>query len=77
MKNKMLAQSVTDNILTMITVEKCFSARDKLLNELDLAEELNVSCTTLREAIRILVAYGVLEFSEEKELMSQAMRLGN
>ena len=56
MKNKMLSQSVADNILTMITVEKRFSAGDKLPNELDLAEELNVSRTTLREAIRILVA---------------------
>lgn len=43
MKNKMLSQSVTDNIMTMITVEKRFSVGDKLLNELELAEELNVS----------------------------------
>lgn len=66
MKSKMLSQSVADNILTMITVEKRFSAGDKLPNELDLAEELNVSRTTLREAIRILVAYGVLEIQREK-----------
>lgn len=66
MKNKMLSQSVADNILTMITVEKRFSAGDKLPNELDLAEELNVSRTTLREAIRILVAYGVLEIQRGK-----------
>ena len=62
----MLSQSVADNILTMITVEKRFSAGDKLPNELDLAEELNVSRTTLREAIRILVAYGVLEIQRGK-----------
>ena len=66
MKNKMLSQSVADNILTMITVEKRFSAGDKLPNELDLAGELNVSRTTLREAIRILVAYGVLEIQRGK-----------
>ena len=66
MKNKMLSQSVADNILTMITVEKRFSVGDKLPNELDLAEELNVSRTTLREAIRILVAYGVLEIQRGK-----------
>ena len=66
MKYKMLSQSVADNILTMITVEKRFSAGDKLPNELDLAEELNVSRTTLREAIRILVAYGVLEIQRGK-----------
>ena len=32
MKNKMLSQSVTDNIMTMITVEKRFSVGDKLYN---------------------------------------------
>lgn len=59
--NKMLSQSVADNILSMITIEKRFSVGDKLPNELDLAEELNVSRTTLREAIRILVALDILE----------------
>lgn len=66
MKNKMLSQNVADNIMTMITVEKRFSAGDKLPNELELAEELNVSRTTLREAVRILVAYGVLEIQRGK-----------
>lgn len=53
MKNKMLSQSVADNILSMITIEKRFTAGDKLPNELELSNELNVSRTTLREAIRI------------------------
>lgn len=66
MKNKMLSQSVAESILTMITVEKRFSAGEKLPNELNLAEELNVSRTTLREAIRILVAYGILEIQRGK-----------
>ena len=66
MKNKMLSQSAADNILTMITVEKRFSVGDKLPNELDLSNELNVSRTTLREAIRILVAYGILEIQRGK-----------
>lgn len=61
MKNKMLSQSVADNILSMITVEKRFPAGSQLPNETDLANELSVSRTTLREAIRILVAYDVLE----------------
>lgn len=59
--NKMLSQSVADNILLMITVEKRFSVGDKLPNELELSKELNVSRTTLREAIRILVALDMLE----------------
>lgn len=62
----MLSQSAADNILTMITVEKRFSVGDKLPNELDLSNELNVSRTTLREAIRILVAYGILEIQRGK-----------
>ena len=66
MKNKMLSQSVADNILSMITIEKRFSAGDKLPNEIELSEELNVSRTTLREAIRILVAYDILEIQRGK-----------
>lgn len=62
----MLSQSVADNILSMITIEKRFSSGDKLPNELDLSEELNVSRTTLREAIRILVAYDILEIQRGK-----------
>lgn len=64
--SKMLSQSVADNILSMITIEKRFSVGDKLPNELDLSEELNVSRTTLREAIRILVALDILEIQRGK-----------
>lgn len=66
MKNKMLSQSIADSILSMITIEKRFSAGDKLPNELELSEELHVSRTTLREAIRILVAYDILEIKRGK-----------
>lgn len=64
--NKMLSQSIADNILSMITIEKRFSVGDKLPNELDLSKELNVSRTTLREAIRILVALDILEIQRGK-----------
>ena len=64
--NKMLSQNVADNILSMITIEKRFSVGDKLPNEMDLAAELNVSRTTLREAIRILVALDILEVQRGK-----------
>lgn len=66
MNNKMLSQSIADTILSMITIEKRFAAGDKLPNENDLSAELNVSRTTLREAIRILVAYDVLEIQRGK-----------
>ncbi len=66
MNNKMLSQSIADTILSMITIEKRFTAGDKLPNENDLSAELNVSRTTLREAIRILVAYNILEIQRGK-----------
>ena len=47
--------------MTMIAIEKRFSPGDQLPNENELSEELSVSRTTLREAIRILVTNGVLE----------------
>lgn len=66
MKNKMLSQSVADNILSMITIEKRFKAGDKLPNELELSNEFHVSRTTLREAIKILVVYDILEIQRGK-----------
>lgn len=58
---KRLSDSIADDILSMITIEKRFSPGDKLPNEMELSEELNISRTTLREAIRILVTNGILE----------------
>ena len=50
----------------MITIEKRFDAGDKLPNELELSDELNVSRTTLREAIKMLVACDILEIRRGK-----------
>ncbi|MCB8818820.1 MULTISPECIES: FadR/GntR family transcriptional regulator [Desulfosporosinus] len=61
-----LAENVADNILAMITIDKKYALGDKLPNENELSEELQVSRTTLREAIRILVAYNVLEIQRGK-----------
>lgn len=58
---KRLSDRIADDILNMITIEKRFFPGDKLPNENDLSKELNISRTTLREAIRILVTNGVLE----------------
>jgi GntR family transcriptional repressor for pyruvate dehydrogenase complex len=57
----MLSETIADTILSMITIDKTYSAGDKLPNETLLAKELHVSRTTLREAIRILITYGALE----------------
>lgn len=63
MKNmqKRLSDRVADDILTMITVDKKFLPGEKLPNEIELSEELKISRATLREAVRILAAGGVVE----------------
>lgn len=58
---KRLSDSIAEDILAMITIEKRFLPGDQLPNEIDLSIELNISRTTLREAIRILVTNGILE----------------
>jgi DNA-binding FadR family transcriptional regulator len=65
-KEKSLSESIADDILSMITIDKRFTAGDKLPNENELSAELKVSRTTLREAIRILVAHNVLEIKRGK-----------
>lgn len=66
MIQKRLSDSVANEIMSMIAVEKRFLPGDKLPNENDLSEELNISRTTLREAIRILVTNGILEIRRGK-----------
>jgi DNA-binding FadR family transcriptional regulator len=65
-KEKSLSERVADDILAMITIDKRFTVGDKLPNENELSSELKVSRTTLREAIRILVAHNILEIKRGK-----------
>ncbi len=65
-KMSKLADNAADKILKMIEEENRFSVGDKLPNELVLAQELGVSRSTLREAIRILTTNGVLEIRRGK-----------
>jgi Transcriptional regulators len=51
-----VANSISDRIL----LEKRYAANQKLPNELELAEELGVSRTSIREAVKTLVARGLL-----------------
>jgi len=60
-QNQRLSDKIADEILTMITLESRFLPGEQLPNENELALQLQVSRTTLREAIRILVAHGVIE----------------
>lgn len=59
-KAKSLTERTADALLDMILVQKMFLPNDKLPNELELATMLGVSRSTLREALRMLVAQGVL-----------------
>ncbi|MCM1114053.1 MAG: FadR family transcriptional regulator [Clostridium sp.] len=61
-----LSDDIAKQIVKMIEVENRFSVGDKLPNELDLARELGVSRSTLREAIRILTTSGILEIQRGK-----------
>lgn len=65
-KEKSLSESIADDILAMITIDKKFASGDKLPNENELSAKLKISRTTLREAIRILVAHKVLEIKRGK-----------
>ncbi|MEA4971984.1 MAG: FadR/GntR family transcriptional regulator [Candidatus Metalachnospira sp.] len=65
-KNVMLSEKVAEQILKMITLDKRFNIGDKLPNENDLADELGVSRTTLREAVKFLIAHNVLEIRRGK-----------
>ncbi|TGE33129.1 FadR/GntR family transcriptional regulator [Desulfosporosinus sp. Sb-LF] len=65
-KGRSLAENVADDILAMITIDKKFIMGDKLPNENELSANLQVSRTTLREAIRILVAHNVLQIQRGK-----------
>ena len=60
-QTKRLSDSIAEEIINLITIENRFKPGDKLPSENVLSEELNISRTTLREAIRILVGKGILE----------------
>lgn len=66
MSEKRLSDHIANDIMSMISLEKRFTAGDKLPNEIELSKELNISRTTLREAISILVTNGVLEIKRGK-----------
>ena len=58
--NNALSVRIADRLAEMI-VHGRFAPGDKLPNELELSSELNVSRTTLREALRILSTRGLVE----------------
>lgn len=65
-QNKMLSESIADDLTYIIKEEKRFKCGDKLPNENELATEFGVSRTTIREAVRMLVTAGILEIQRGK-----------
>lgn len=65
-KRAKLSEQAADRLLEMIVDEHRYEGGSKLPNENELAELLNVSRTTLREAISFLVAQGILEIQRGK-----------
>lgn len=61
-----LSLQIADELKEKILINKEYKIGDKLPNENLLSEELNVSRTTLREAIRILVTENILEIKRGK-----------
>lgn len=61
-----LADKAKTELLDLITVQKKYLPGEKLPNENELAQELKVSRTTIREAIQYLVTQGVLEVRRGK-----------
>ena len=66
MEKQSLTQQTARRLYGSIVAEGGLAPGDKLPNELDLSQELGVSRTTLREAVRMLVAQGVLEVRRGK-----------
>lgn len=61
MEKKSLSQQTAERLYTMIVVERRLSPGEKLPNEVDLARELGVSRTTLRESLHALASRKILE----------------
>ncbi|HLQ88035.1 MAG TPA: GntR family transcriptional regulator, partial [Enterococcus sp.] len=58
--SKSLVEQTTDRLLDLIK-EKDYQVGDKLMNEYELAEALDVSRSTIREAVRSLATRNDLE----------------
>ena len=61
MEKKSLSQQTADRLYNMIVAERRMEPGEKLPNEVELARELGVSRSTLREALHALTSRNILE----------------
>lgn len=59
--NQSLSSNIEDQLRQMILIDKIYSPNEQLPNETTLAKQMGVSRTTIREAIKSLVASGVVK----------------
>jgi DNA-binding FadR family transcriptional regulator len=60
-----LSQDVAEELIELIKAQK-YAPGDKIPNEFELAEQLNVARSTIREAVKMLVSRNVLEIRRGK-----------
>ena len=60
MQKENLSQRTAETLKKMIVEEQKYKYGEKLPNENELSQELGISRTTLREAIRTLISVGIL-----------------
>ena len=65
-REQSLAESVANELATLIIIDKKYNPGDKMPNENELSAAMKVSRTTLREAIRILATRNILEIKRGK-----------
>ena len=65
-REQSLAESVANELATLIIIDKKYNPGDKMPNENELSSAMKVSRTTLREAIRILATRNILEIKRGK-----------
>lgn len=66
MEKMSLSRQTAQRLYDAIVVEKTMAPGEKLPNELELSQQLGVSRTTLRDALRALTTQGVLEVRRGK-----------
>ena len=72
--NKLLPEKVSEQIVQLISDRK-LKAGEKIPNEFEMAEQLNVGRGTIREAVKILVSRNVVEIKRGRGTREQVEKI--